>query len=113
MRIPQTIKEHWNNVGQLRCMICDSPEITLHHCHGGSMIDRGVMRGTSQKTSDWLVIPLHRVFHTGQYGIDSAMSVREWESRFDKQADLLDEVSRLLGYNVWDLWRAEQQLKAG
>lgn len=100
---PETVKEHWNNVGQLRCMISGRPNPTLHHCHGGSMVLRGVMRGMSQKTSDYLVIPLDAEFHTGNNGIDTAMSVEDWEYLFGNQADFLDELSEILGYDVWKL----------
>jgi len=67
------------------------------------MIERGVERGGAQKTSDFLVIPLDAEYHTGNHGIDTSMSVTTWEHLFGKQADMVDEVCELLGYDVWKL----------
>jgi len=58
--------------------------------------------GMSQKQNDALQIPLHAKYHVGDYGIDSAMSVMEWEKTFYKQADLLDRLSLDLGYDLWE-----------
>ncbi len=63
-----------------------------------------VFRGKSQKVSDWLVIPLDAELHTGGFGIDAGqpwLTVEDWERLFKPQAELLDEVSRRIGYNVW------------
>src|SRR5262245_19696684 len=67
----------WARVQQEPCSVvgCTSGPITLHHPHGGSMLDRGITRGRGQKTSDWLVIPLCVRHHVGDQGIDSGMSV--------------------------------------
>lgn len=108
-----TKKQHWNNVGNLKCVMSGRPNPTLHHCHGGSMVVRGVQRGGSQKTSDFLVIPLDAEYHTGNNGIDTAMSVNAWEDLFGDQADMLDEVSELLGYDVWELAEKEKIITIG
>ena len=98
-----SVKEHWRTVASLPCMVSARPGVTLHHCHGGSMIERGVARGMGQKVSDYLVIPLHAEYHTGNYGIDSGMGVDEWEALFGNQADMLDHLCEILGYDVWEL----------
>jgi hypothetical protein len=70
------------------------------------MRDVGVWRGKSQKTSDWLVIPLHPHYHTGDEGIDKGsprLTVPDWEQLYGRQVDHLDEVCRLLGVDVWEL----------
>jgi hypothetical protein len=96
------IKAHWTRVAALRCLISTDTRVTLHHCHGGSMIGRGVMRMKGRKTSDWLVIPIAARFHTGRYGIDmGSMSVDRWERLFGTQAGMLDLVCARLGYDVW------------
>jgi hypothetical protein len=95
------IKEHWNRVAELGCVVSHSPNPTIHHCHGGSLADAGINRGGGQKMSDWLVIPLNARYHTGDLGIDSGMGVRSWEIRFGEQIDYLVQVSLKLGYNVF------------
>jgi hypothetical protein len=101
-----TVKKHWRNVRALGCLLSAQPSPTLHHCHGGSMTQIrgiGVLRGTGEKASDYLVIPLAAHFHVGQCGIDGVMGVVEWERNFGAQVDLLDEVCRRVGYDVWAL----------
>jgi len=96
------IKRHWGRVAGLDCLISCRPSPTLHHCHGGSMREAGVMRAKGRKTSNWLVIPIDAEFHTGRLGIDSGgFTVAEWERRFGRQADFLDKVCALLGVDVW------------
>jgi len=95
------IKRHWDKVGQMCCLITNRPGPTLHHCTGGSMTEIIGLTGVALKVSDWLVIPLDALMHTGNQGIDGSMGVETWEERFGKQAHHLDEVSRKIGYNVW------------
>jgi hypothetical protein len=89
-------------------MVSGRPNPTLHHCHGGSMLEivGFVNPGVAQKSSDWLVIPLGAYFHTGPFGIDNGQgrykSVHQWELAFGRQVDFLDRVCRELGYNVWE-----------
>ena len=78
-------------IRELGCCISGSPDPTLHHCHGGSMRQFGQLRGIGQKVSDWLVIPLHSVYHSmGQFAIDGSYGVRRWESTFGTQVYWLD-----------------------
>lgn len=104
------IQRHWDQVGQLRCVVSARPAPTLHHCHSGSISKLGITRGISQKPSDWLVIPLDAEFHTGKYGIDTGMGVEVWEKRFGSQEGHLDEVCRLLGFNVWQKAGIEREV---
>lgn len=97
-----TVREHWNKVAALGCLLSGDPTPTLHHCHGGSMAMIGVHKGMGQKTSDYLVIPIAARFHTGDLGID-VIPVWRWEERFGSQVSHLDDVCRELGYNVWAL----------
>lgn len=100
------IKQHWNRVADLGCIVSGGPA-TIHHCKGGSMllIPGLVHPGGAQKQNDWLVIPLAGRLHTGDLGIDNGMgpfkSKDMWEAHFGAQVDFLDEVCRRLGYNVW------------
>lgn len=63
-----------------------------------------------KKTSDWLVIPLDWMMHTGNLGIDGSMGVWTWEERYGRQVDHLDDVCRQLGYNVWEKAGIEREL---
>lgn len=99
-------REHWPRVGCLPCIVTGSTHhVTLHHVHGGSIAEIGLHRGTSQKMSDWLVIPLSERYHTGEYGIDSGDvywgCVDNWEEAFGTQREMLDRVSLIVGYNVY------------
>lgn len=102
------IKRHWSRVAELGCLITGSHyDVTLHHPHGGSMLEVDGFQnpGWGQKSSNWLVIPLRADLHTGKFGIDNGQgqykSVALWESVFEKQSRLVDEVCRRLGVNVW------------
>lgn len=104
------IQRHWGRVIALGCIVTGAKHgITIHHPHGGSMKTRGVHRSFGRKTSDWLVIPLHESIHTGPGGIDGfpRPSVAEWESRFGRQADMVDAVCERLGLDLWALAFAE------
>lgn len=97
-------KQHWDAVGQLRCVVSNRPNPTIHHCHSGSMKELGgMLRGGGQKVSDFLVIPLHADFHTGSRGIDTGLGVKAWEECFGRQLDHLATVCRLVGYDVFQL----------
>lgn len=97
-----SVRDHWNRVAQIGCLLSGAPNPTLHHCHGGSMRDIGIHKGVGQKTSDFLVIPLAVRFHTGEYGVDR-LPIRLWEEKFGSQVGHLDDLCRELGYNVWAL----------
>lgn len=92
--------QHRERVRELGCVICGSDkEVELHHCHGGSVTAAGFRRGLGQKTSEWLIIPLHRDYHTGKYNPE-VIGVEQWEAVFGSQMDHLRAVSEALGYDV-------------
>lgn len=98
-------KHHWPKVASMACIVSEERPVTLHHCHGGSMSEAGINRGTSQKPSDWLIIPLAARYHTGEFGIDSGQpdwgDVDRWEEHFGSQIEHLTAVSLAVGYNVF------------
>ncbi len=107
---------HGRNLRELRCVISAGHPVTLHHCHGGSMLDMiggsGNTRGTSQKTNPFYQIPIIMKYHTGEWGIDTGMGVAAWEEQFGKQLDFLQEVNGLLSYDIFiqaGMWWAEQR----
>lgn len=101
------LRRHWNAVAAMGCIVTRAPA-TLHHAHGGSMKLRGIHRSVGRKTSDWLVIPLSWELHLGAEGIDRIGVVR-WEAKWGKQADMLDEIVRRLGVDVWAKAYAEMK----
>jgi hypothetical protein len=111
---PALVKRYWSVVAQLGCAVTldtYQPHITIHHCHGGSMAERGFGRSAGRKTSWWLVIGLHRDLHVGAGGIDGPyrIPVEEWEARHGRQADMIDELVRRTGIDVWALARDEEK----
>lgn len=101
-----TVTEHERNLRQLRCAVSMMTPVTLHHCHGGSMLNVGWHVGMGQRQNPYLQIPLHERYHTGRFGIDAGVGVQTWEGQLGTQVALLDETEDLLGYNIWDLARA-------
>ncbi len=111
---PASVAQHHGNVRRLRCVVSETPEITLHHAQGGSVVERlrgmGMEGYPSRSNREALVIPLAAKYHCiGEDAIDGGIGRRSWELKWGFQADYLDEVSDLLGYNVWDLHRAWNQ----
>lgn len=82
------------------------------------MLSAGWPVGMGQRQNPFLQIPLHEMYHTGSYGIDSGlgMTVEKWEAMFGTQIDLLDWVESQLSYCeaapllqlAWD-WEAENR----
>lgn len=112
-KVPKEIKDHWDRVAKMGCVITGRPGPTIHHVHGGSIIDLfGYAKapGTGQKQNDWLVIPLAAEYHTGDKGIDNGMGkykgVAEWENTFGTQAGFLEEIRigiiELYGYDIFE-----------
>ena len=94
----KAIDMHLSNVAKLPCVVTGRSDVTLHHCHSGSLGDNGIKRGTGQRPSDWLVIPIVLELHVGN-GIDGGIGVRTWEEQNGTQMQHLCEVFRQLGYN--------------
>jgi len=87
--------------------------VTLHHCHGGSMIELGPEfqnPGMGERNNPFFQIPLMLDYHTGTRGVDGSLGVEVWESIFEKQVDLLNQVNDQLDYDIWEqakLWSNE------
>ena len=94
------LKRHWDRVAELGCIITHRPTPTLHHCMSGSMVPIIGLKSQNQRTSDWFVLPLDIEYHVGDSGIHT-IGVRTWEKRYGTQVELLNQLSRMLGYNVW------------
>ena len=76
-------------------------DLTIHHCHGGSLNEIGIHRAMGKKPSDWLTICLPAHFHVGQKGIDSGYGVLKWERDYTTQVALLTWTSRKLQINLF------------
>lgn len=101
------LQEHFDAVAEMGCFITGRlPQ--LHHAMGGSMRERGVHKGMGQKNSDWLVIPLSEEYHTGKNGIHT-IGVIEWEQRYGRQSQMLDEICDRLRVDVWRKERQERE----
>lgn len=112
--VPVLVKRYWTVVMQLGCAVTgdtNPANLTLHHCHGGSMVERGFGRSMGRKTSWWLVICLRRDLHVGPGGIDGfpRPSVEEWEAKHGRQADMVDALVARTGIDVWQLAREEEK----
>lgn len=102
------IEAHWGRLRDMGCIVSGRPNPTIHHCHGGSMLLRGITKGAGLKTSDWLVIPLAVELHSiGPSAIDGIMGVPTWEFLYGTQAEYLDRISKTLGVDVWAKAEAE------
>lgn len=105
-------RDHVTRVRGMRCVVSSRPDgIELHHCHGGSISRAGIRRGLGQRTSDWLVIPLHWEYHTGQYDPE-AIGIDKWEMLFGEQVEHLRTVSRFVGYDVLERAKMEEEQDA-
>jgi len=105
-------KKHIQMLHTLPCMITQHEDIkdwpgqpqfiTVHHVHGGSMleVDGFENPGWGQKSSDWLAIPLHEIYHTGAIGIDK-IGVEVWERNNAPQVRLIDKLCCLLEMDLW------------
>lgn len=98
-------REHWENVRALGCCVSYTDQnVTIHHCHGGSIIDyfgKAQSPGMAQRQNHFLVIPLAAEYHTGQHGIDT-MPTEEWEGLFGEQVEYLIWVNDHLWYDIFD-----------
>ncbi len=96
------VQAHWDNVAELGCIVTGmKDDVTIHHVHGGSVAEYGIHKGFGMKTNDWLVIPIAREIHTGQFGIDAAFGVERWESKYGPQMYWLMVVCDKLDIDVF------------
>jgi hypothetical protein len=110
MTFPATPKAHHTIIGRLDCVISGRPSPTLHHAQGPSIKARLAALGFEPSKSlsmrgsgEALILPLDAEYHTGKWGIDTGFGRGTWEETFGAQADLIDEVSSMVGYSLWDL----------
>lgn len=98
------IKQHWERVSELGCIITGQPA-EIAHCHGGSISDElppNFQPGMAQRQKHWLVLPLcPRLHRLGPNSLDGG-SVRDWEKTWGTQMDFLRELSERLGYDVFE-----------
>lgn len=109
-----SVTRHEANLRELRCVISHNPQVTLHHCHGGSMKEFGWAVGMGQKQNPFLQIPLHAHYHVGDMGIDR-IGVETWETWYGTQVELLAEVNKQLPYDLWEYaqsWEKEHRGKS-
>jgi len=108
-----SVSQHEKNLRELRCVVTNNPQVTLHHCHGASMKEMGWHVGMGQKQNPFLQIPLKADYHTGDMGVDR-IGVETWEERFGRQWDYLVGVNDLLPYNIFaEAVRWEEENRKG
>lgn len=107
--IPKEIKDHWQRVAKLGCIVTFDNMATIHHVHGGSIrarFGKKAMPGMGQRQNHWLVIPLHPRLHTGRDGIDMSGGVAAWEAKYGTQLSYLDKVRQMIqrqwGYDIYE-----------
>lgn len=119
MKPPKNKKQHYDNIARLGCIITQGPA-SIHHVHGRSVGARLVTLGLNgvkgvgmRGYGDALIIPLSPELHyIGSKSLDGGMGAEAWEREHGTQADLVDQVSESVGYNLWDLhlaWYGNQK----
>jgi hypothetical protein len=112
---PKAIADHLDHVRDLGCCViyphgCTCPHAmygharaTAHHVHGGS-VSRITKPGMSQKSNDYLTIPLCPALHSmSSEGIDSGKGVLSWENKYGDQFMWLLWTGRQLGVDLFEL----------
>jgi len=100
-----SVSYHEGCLRDIRCIVTEMYPVTLHHCHGGSMLSLGPEYenpGMGERNNPFLQIPLMLEYHTGPRGIDGSLGVDGWEALFGRQVDLLAEVNMKLEHNLWE-----------
>jgi len=118
------VSRHEKNLREMRCVVSQFSPVTLHHCHGGSMLRgltlmedlAGNRPGMGERSNPFYQIPLAAKYHVGEFGIDTGMgeikSVEQWEERFGTQMDHLGTVNDQLDYDIFfeaGMWWAENR----
>ena len=98
------IRRHWDRVASLNCILTGR-FAEIAHCHSGSMLllPPEFHPGVAQKQNDWLVLPLAPEIHRiGPDSLDGG-SAKDWEAHWGyTQLELLQELSGMLGYSVYE-----------
>lgn len=80
-------RENYARIAQLGCIICQNPEVELHHIRDHT--------GMGLKSS--LLLPFCHPHHrTGGYGIAFHAGRKAFEQNFGTQIELLEKVKALL-----------------
>ncbi len=110
---PTERKAHFNRVAAIPCVVrdCGRHPVTLHHPHGGSMVDHGITRGGAQKPSDWLVLPICDFHHQGKYGFDSSFGIVSAERKWGSQYDLVHFLCVVLNLDLFALAAADTPIR--
>lgn len=106
---PKEREQHFNRVAEIPCLSCCAHPVTLHHPHGGSMVDEGITTGMGLKCSDWLVLPICEVCHQGPKGYDSSYGVRSAELIHGKQTDHIRTLSKILKLELLSLAKGDKK----
>ena len=94
------LKDHYDNVAKLGCVLSRTTNPQLHHVYGGSIKDKGFVSGMGMRgVSEYWVIPLNEYYHTGDMGIHK-LGIWRWEALYRTQWTLLHSVWRALGYEL-------------
>ena len=100
-----SVTAHEKRLRQMRCVVTDSRPVTLHHCHGGSMLQLGPPfsnPGMAERNNPFFQIPILLEYHTGPRGIDGSLGVDSWEDLYGSQVELLGRVNDQLEYDLWE-----------
>ncbi len=105
MKKDQEIRDHWDAVANMGCIISNQPA-EVAHCHGGTIslvLGPQFRPGMGEKQNHWLVIPLNPALHRGRFGLDTGKGgVVAWELEYGSQLQYLEEVSHRLGYDIFE-----------
>lgn len=101
--------QHEDNVRALPCIVTGGLA-TLHHAQGPSINRRLRSLGLPTKglgergNGPALLLPLRADLHCiGPEAIDGGIGRETWELKYGEQADMIDRVGQLLGYDLWEL----------
>ncbi len=106
-------QRYWDRLVRMDCLISGKPA-EIAHCHGGSIIEKGVQLGRDYtKAKGWklpymhgLVLPLAPEYGREPYPTGLDTNVEAWEEANGTQVFWIDELIRRTGVNVWDLARS-------
>lgn len=106
---PGSPTEHERNVRALPCIVTGGKS-TFHHAQGPSINRRLNSMGLSSRgigqrgNGAALVLPLCAELHYfGPNAVDGGIGRATWESKFGSQAEMIDRVGAILGYDFWEL----------
>jgi hypothetical protein len=112
-----TTTQHEANVRALPCIVSGGHS-TLHHAQGPSINRRLNSMGLSSRgigqrgNGPALLLPLRADLHFfGPDAIDGGIGRATWEAKYGPQDEMIDRVSLLIGYNMWEFHEFLLKLK--